>query len=153
MRLTDLELYRWRFHNDMYIHTVSQHRPDNYPMMTWSQYWKEYGAFVSVLPRQSGKSQMLVLLAKSITNKENELSGDYLIVCDFREAKTSFIQAGLDWKKILNAKSIGRGSLSGIQHSGIHLMIDEFDFICKKNHLIHVLNHPWKSVTMVSTLK
>jgi hypothetical protein len=153
MKLIDLEMYRWRFHNDMYVHTRNQFRPDKYPPITWVQYWKEHGAFVSVLPRQSGKSTMLTILAKSIANRENEMCGDYRIVCSFFRHNNIFTHAGLDRKKILNGRSVRKGMLDGLQHSDIHLMIDEFDYLDMNNHLIHVLDYPWKSVTMVSSLK
>ena len=65
MRLTDLELYRWKFHNDIYIHTTKKWYPSNYPGISWSQYWKEFGAFVSVLPRQCGKSNMILTIINS----------------------------------------------------------------------------------------
>ncbi|KKN00412.1 hypothetical protein LCGC14_1138000, partial [marine sediment metagenome] len=33
-----------------------------------------------------------------------------------------------------------------------NLFVDEFEYIDMKNHLMHILNYPWKSVTMVSSL-
>ncbi|KKL21659.1 hypothetical protein LCGC14_2443240, partial [marine sediment metagenome] len=100
MRLTDLELYRWKFHNDIYIHTIKSWCPGNYPGSSWFQYWKEHGAFISVLPRQSGKSQMIVTMINSLP-KEN-----YVIICAYRQANVSFRQAGFDRRKTFNGKSI-----------------------------------------------
>ena len=70
MKHIDLEMYRWRFYNDTYIHTTKNMRPDINPVYSWLGYWKEYGAFVSVLPRQSGKSKMIYNLANYITNSK-----------------------------------------------------------------------------------
>lgn len=152
MRQIDLELYRWRFHNDIYIHTTKRFRPDVYPMMPWYQYWKEHGAFVSVLPRQSGKSTMITILTKAIINKENGLCGDYRIICNFKQIVKTFV-LDFDRNKIHFGNSLRKGMFAGLRHSDIHLMVDEFDYIDMKNHLIHALDYPWKSVTMVSSLK
>ena len=150
MRLTDLELYRWKFHHDIYIHTTNKFRPGNYPLLTWSQYWREHGAFVSVLPRQVGKTEMIVTLINHVMEK-NE---DYLIVAANKQICIGFQQRGFDRKRTVEGRSIQANSpqLMGLSHASINLFVDEFEWIDKKNHLCHILNHPWKTVTMVSSL-
>lgn len=150
MRLTDLELYRWKFHNDIYVHTTNKYRPGNYPLLNWFQYWIEHGAFVSILPRQSGKSQMII----TIINHNDGEKEDYRIICSTRSGFPRFTKAGLDRNKMFEGRSVKKGFhlFQGIKHEEINLFVDEFEHIDMKNHLIHILNYPWKSVTMVSSL-
>jgi len=151
MRLTDLELYRWKFHHDVYIHTTNKYRPGNYPSSTWYMYWKEYGAFVSVLPRQVGKTRMIETLLNHVIGEQE----DYRIICAQRVVRLGFCQRGFSKNKVLDAKWITKGAnhkLTNIDHQDINLFVDEFEYIDTKNHLCHILNYPWKSVTMVSSL-
>lgn len=153
MRHVDLELYRWKYHNDLYIHSVARWRPDAYPIMNWVSYWKEYGAFVSVLPRQSGKSDMLIKIYQEL--KRKEATDSVLLVCGHKQAIPRFIKDGISRKEIYyppGAQSLGRGFCK-TAYRWTHLLIDEFDVIDRKNHLIHILDCPWKSVTMVSSLR
>jgi len=154
MRLTDLELYRWKFHHDIYIHTTNKYRPGNssFGPMNWVQYWKEFGAFVSVLPRQSGKTEMLLTLIHHFDDEEE----DYRVIYPLDNMGTMLRQRGVNKYKMIPAKTVTNKTchmLLGIQHEVINLFVDEFDYIDKKNHLCHILDYPWKSVTMVSSLK
>ena len=61
MRLTDLELLRWKlFHEE---HIKQPYIVERKLQTTRIDYWKELGSFVSTLPRQSGKTTMLLEIA------------------------------------------------------------------------------------------
>lgn len=151
MRLTDLELYRWKFHNDIYIHTTKSHRPPSGFYSSWCNYWREMGAFVSVLPRQSGKSTMIRTIVNSLGQNSESLSGDYRIVSPSESMRRCLIvNLGLDSSKVCIVTN--STALMGVNYSDINLFIDEFMYV-HHSYLNAVLDWPWKSVTMVSSLK
>lgn len=151
MRHVDLELYRWKWHHDIYMHTQ---RTKRLPWQSLYSYWTEVAAFTSVLPRQVGKSQMLIKLIKYFGEDDEEC---IVIEPTNRMAQTfrhRLKKEGLGRIKCFAALNISKGGaeLKGLKHKNIHLLVDEFLHIDKKNHLMHILNFPWKTVTMVSSI-
>ena len=131
MNIIDLELYKWQ------MHRLSSKPGD----------WLEYGAFISILPRQSGKTEMLIRMAK-ILQKENE---DFLFVVSKKIYKDNILKRfQIDPKKIevlmtstliFNFKTIEKSNK-------INLLIDEF-MTLEKIALQSLLKMDWKSVSMV----
>ena len=146
MRQTDLELYRWKWHNEVYLqYKRVQSARESLPL---SSYWMEYGAFVSVLPRQTGKTTMLGVIAQKLSTE----SFIQIIVSSDNMKQNFLAKTGLGKNYVCSIEEwLSRLSLQcAAEYS--HLLVDEFDFI-DSFKLKKVLNNEWKSVTMVSTLK
>lgn len=62
------------------------------------------------------------------------------------------MKKGLDKNKIFEALPSHRQNFNGFMYQNMNLFVDEFERISRKNCLYHILNHPWKRVTMVSSL-
>lgn len=144
MNASDLELYRWKWHNDVFVPCLN---PTSVQYYGWTGYWKEHGAFVSASPRQIGKTTML----SQIINVFDEKCEKYLIVFPsslmLMTARNNF-----GFSNAVTADNLVTGGVKGYHHNEIHLMIDEFDHI--DNGVTNIiLSHAWKSVTMVGTLK
>jgi hypothetical protein len=149
MKITDIELYRWKWHNEVYIHAVKKHHTS---FIGSDIYWREYGAFCSVLPRQSGKTSMLIQISR-IFDEKKEI---WLILTPNQGMADAIKQKYLLPKEKVFSAS-GPGFLNLIRSvvtpfSDIHLLVDEFLFIKELGKLHLALNNPWKSVTMVSSL-
>lgn len=130
MRQTDLELYRHKIHN------LTRKKPDFFVMLPCN-YWLEYGAFVSILPRQCGKTEMLVTITKNYSKDGEKIA----VYCKQYDSRFAGILGAVELKGI---------SLHGICYHDYNLIIDEFDFI-NNEKLRNIIDHPWKSVTMVSS--
>jgi hypothetical protein len=148
VKYIDLELYRWRFHHDIYMKRKSSviSNSNNYCNKSYCTYWKEIGAFVSVLPRQSGKSMMLTILAKEFA-KNNE---NFIIVVSHDQMRRQFISNGISRENVVSIYYALDHMLnaSTVYHN---LMIDEFNCI-KRDKIDEILNRDWKTVTMVGTI-
>jgi hypothetical protein len=146
MRQTDLELYRWKFHNDIYMkYKRVQEAKSQMPLFS---YWKQEAAFISVLPRQSGKTHMLSdIIMEFDCRKEDYIifvpsdSIRMVISNNFRIKRNQIIIATNDVSRIFT-----------IVPSKTHMLVDEFDLI-ERTTLNNILNYDWRSVTMVSTLR
>ena len=144
MKETDLELYRWKWHN-----TTLESRKKKYlgrGILNYSNFWLEYGAFASIMPRLSGKTTMLLKMA-SMLYKESE---DNVLFLTHSSYQKHYLE------KIRNhpytfCTNCNDNILIGKRFEDCHLMIDEFSRIYKFD-LDKWLNHNWKSVTMVSSL-
>lgn len=147
MKYIDLELNRWMYHNTVHVHTAYARSTSEY-----HSYWKEHGAFVSTLPRQVGKTEAIVKIAKTIMSKNcpKDFIGEVLVVVPALQYK-SFLQARIHPDKVKSAHNLEQ-ELQGMNLSNTHLFIDEYDFI-PKTTLNNILDHPWKSVSMFSTLR
>lgn len=144
MNYIDLELYRWRYHNTVHIHTIPK-------IYNFAQYWKEYGAFVSTVPRGVGKTESIIKLVKTLMSKNcsEDIVGEFLIVVPSPIYVRKFLKAQIHPDNIKFASSL---RLEGLNLKDTHLFIDEYDYV-SKNLLDGILNHPWKSVSMFSTLR
>src|SRR3989344_8748576 len=127
MRQTDLELYRWKFHNDIYMKFKRvQEAKSQMPLFS---YWKEVAAFVSVLPRQVGKTTMIDTITKSLSN-----NAPYIIVTPSTSMARALISnfgfkpavVHVAERMIPHIPSMA----FGICHT--HLFVDEFDSINRK---------------------
>lgn len=146
MKQVDLELYRWKFHNTVYAPSVAKHKYH----CGLSMWWREYGAFVSVLPRQSGKTTRFI---KTIADDFEKKDEHYMIFTHNRGAAKSLHHlTGISERKITPISSMYNDCFNGIMTGEVNLLIDEFMSIddVRRNML---LDHEWKSVTMISTLK
>jgi len=147
VRQTDLELYRWKWHNEVYLKFKRVQAVRS--QMLLSSYWKEYGAFVSVLPRQLGKTTMLGVIAKHLLQIEGHAVQIIVPTSHMKLSVANKIQLPSNYiKSVVEFVGSNQSDLS----SAKHLLVDEFDFI-DRMHLIMVLDNDWKSVTMVSTLR
>lgn len=146
MRLTDLELYRWKWHNEVYLQFKRvQAARRSLPLLS---YWKEYGAFISMLPRQVGKTTMLGEIAKKLS----EESFIQIVVPTEKMAQNFSVKTGLGTNYVCTINTwLSRLSLQ-LSTEYAHLIVDEFNFI-EKNKLDALLDRKWTSVSMASTLK
>lgn len=114
-------------------------------------YWKEYAAFISVLPRQSGKSTML----KDMVHQFDSRNENHVIFVPNESIQKCLIANvfpnGRNKIKPVSFSRIDR-LLQGIIYSDMHLLVDEFDMI-ERPTLDSLLNRNWRSVSMVSTLR
>lgn len=148
MNQVDLELYRWKFHNTVYAPSIAKRKYRH--SIGMSSWWREYGAFVSVLPRQSGKSTRFI---KTLVNDFERTGEDYMIVVPKQGmAKSLAHMTRINAQKITAIGSMYEHCFDGIATREVNLLIDEFMFIddIRRNML---LDHDWKSVTMIGTLK
>lgn len=148
MRHVDLELYRWKWHHDIYMHT--RRAKLLAPWQSQYSYWTEVAAFTSVLPRQVGKSTMLMTLI----NTFRESNEEYAVISPTNRMRATFAHKLKSLDVCYTATHITKSGnpLRGLNHKKTHLLVDEFLHIDKKNHLMHILDFPWKTVTMVSSI-
>lgn len=134
MNQSDLEMFRHKVHNL----TRRKNTGISTDLFT---YWMEYGAFISIMPRQSGKTFMLEKIAQNYLNK-----GEKVIVLSTNSniRKNRFNGVPKFYCKTYPSK--------GITHEEYNLIVDEFDFV-SKSYLKDTLSHNWKSVTMASSKK
>ena len=142
MRLTDLEFYRWRFQNN--FHLTSRQKHCN---MSWLEYWQEYGAFTSILPRQVGKSTMLKNMVDFLVSREEN---DIWIVCNNLKAADHLVYNIGIHKYMVFVNMHASCKMITEKTSGVHLFMDEFLYT---DGWEDFLKRPWKSVTLISTLK
>jgi hypothetical protein len=145
MRYIDIEMYKWKWHHDVYL--INKQK---FPYFSWNGYWLEGAAFVSIMPRRTGKTQMIIMLTQHMEKKlEN-----YRVVCQNIMTKEGLARRGVDIHRIEICSRFGTNDnpFRGINHKDTNLLIDEFTHISKKNHLLHILDFPWKTVTMVGSL-
>ena len=144
MRQSDLELYRWKVHHVTNFHCG---RKNNLSMRQW---WKEYGAFISVLPRQSGKTSML----KTLINSFSENGEQYMVLVGPNSMRDHLVRNhNIPKEKIITSHAY----ISKLAHKpgrsedqDVNLLIDEFMFISSST-INTILDSEWKTVTMVSS--
>lgn len=144
MKHTDLEMYRWKFHHDVYLPSIKSLKQRRHSCYQW---WYEYGAFVSMLPRQVGKTNMLVALV----NNFNESGEHYLFVAhDNRRAEDIRQKHGLT--HVVGPGGVYEGCFDGVLTANINLLIDEYNLI-EKHVIIELLDRDWNTVSMAGTLR
>jgi len=142
MNYMDLELYRWKYHHDIYLPSIKKYTS---AIDIW---WQEYGAFVSTVPRQSGKTNMLGKLAY-IFDSRNEY---FMVVVPTQKYVKAFVnRTGVDRMRVTAATSMYDRCFDGIRTRDIHLLIDEYQRV-DKPAIRELLNHDWKTVTMAGTM-
>lgn len=145
MRLTDLELLRWKLFHDEYIkqpYVVAEKAQEQGRTLT--SYWKHIGAFVSTLPRQVGKTTMLgELVNRFVKEKES-----YIIIVPSHSMKKALIKNhGFNEKHCVSSQDF-----QGISVRECNLLIDEYTIFSERD-LDTILSYNWKTVTMVGTLR
>lgn len=141
MRLIDLELYKWKWFHNIHL-KINQTCAENL-----IDRWKETDAFVSILPRRSGKTTMVKMLEYQFKSNIE----DYLIVVPSVTGMHRAIRChNFDTKHIL---SVSQALIDqGFFRNNCNLIIDEFTSIDEMN-LDKLLDHNWKTVTMIGTLR
>lgn len=147
MHYTDLELYRWKWHNEVYL-KFKRVQAVKY-QLPLSSYWKEFGAFVSVLPRQIGKSTMIATMTRIFEGKEEPF---IVMVPNMRMALHFCTNQNVSYKNVgADAEWVVSYAKSKLPHI-TNLLIDEFDFI-SEDDMNKMLSYDWSSVSMASSLK
>lgn len=140
MRHGELEMYRWKYHRDIYIPSVIKHKSH----CTNRAWWKDYAAFTSIMPRQSGKTYMLSTLAKTL---ESRGEGCLFIVPD----STMGMNVSMNyWVNTTTFDEFRRDS--SMAFSDINLFVDEFEQFDQKN-IDYLFDFEWKSVTMTGSMR
>jgi len=146
MNITDLEMYRWRWHNDIFLQQKNIKRlKENY--LHCEQYWKEIGAFTSVLPRQSGKTTMIGKMIDFVatqSNKRNYVVFVSQLATVWHFCKTTGLPT--DGVKV----SLSEFATEMTAPENYHLFVDEFLYAAELHEL---LRYYWASVTLVGSLK
>lgn len=145
MRHTDLELYRWKFHNTVYAPSVAKHQTH----VSRSGWWREHGAFVSVLPRGCGKTSIFI---KTIINEFKSKAEHYMVVAHNSSRVKSLAYMLEADKHVTSLTSMYNDCFNGCATMDVHLVLDEFMLMDDTRRNI-LLDNDWKSVTMISSLK
>jgi len=146
MNAINLELYRWKMHR---IKVGSFKSNIGYPRSNW---WMEEGAFVSVMPRQSGKTELLIRMAKML-QKEKE---DFMFIVRSENAKNNILNRFPINPKLIEVVLTAtlafnfKGIVESVNH--INLLVDEYTFI-NENAMRELTRMDWKSISMVGGLK
>ena len=141
MNYVTLEKLRYEMHQDW----LKKEFPQTFKhIVTLSQWWKDVGAFTLLAPRQTGKTTFLKeVVAEKLKDGEN-----VLVITAYEAMRNSFTEFLEDENfTILYQRSLKR--LQGSNRTHYHLFVDEFMHIDELNSL---LNHDWKSVTLVGSL-
>ena len=150
MKEIDLELYRWNWYK-LRIKDIKANRNVALRLRT---FWSEYGVFVSTLPRQSGKSSMIIKMAE-ILRKEGEA---FVIIVPNEQMKDNLSGMAPNIPSALIRSNPGASVTAyGIPYihigmENVHLLIDEYQ-IFHEQALSRMLDEDWKSVSMTGTLK
>lgn len=150
MELIDLEIYKWKWFHDVHMNTkhikTQRQMAASNKAFGYRFFWKELGAFVSTLPRQSGKTKML----QKLINGFNEEKTPYIVVVPSITMKDHLIRRGINKNNIYSSSNIDH--INGrIVPQDTHLLVDEY---CHFGQSLEILLcHPWKTVTMVGTLR
>ena len=142
MKQTDLEIFRWKWHNDVHMKKKNVKIFD----AGWARivFWKEYAAFTSIMPRQSGKTTMLGQMANILLD-----DGKQILV--FAENKNSFYSKTGISRELIQSEWFSSARMSCQNTLDTHLLVDDFIHI-RKSILNELLDKDWASVTMVGSL-
>lgn len=143
MKQIDLELYRWGWHN------LTKPKYDVKKYGSSLYYWREYGAFISVTPRQSGKTAMLGIIIKNILR--NNKSDKIIVIVPSISMIVNFCKITKYNSNTVYSPSGFMNTTHKINFNDTNLIIDDFYGI-NKLKLNIIINNMWKSVTMVSSL-
>ena len=139
MNQTDLEIYRWKLHNRF----VNKSPPS--PISSAHEYWGEYGAFVSIMPRQSGKSTMI---KRMIDILADDGESDVVVIAVNNTHKAYLVNnIGIAEDIIGCADSYDYGPVGS--KGSCHLFVDEFMYIGN----VQYKNLNWKTMTLVGSLR
>jgi len=152
MNLIDLELFKWKWFHDVHLQgsSIKSRREKARLNGGLRYYWKEEAAFIATLPRQSGKTDMLVRLSKIFESSDPK--EEYMVVASNQSMRGHLVSRGINPKRTNTSYMIDNSaSIKGIRHSEYNLMIDEYQTF--EASLDAILIYPWKTVTMVGTLR
>lgn len=144
MNVVDLELYRWQLHRA----GTKFHRLKQKTKFAWSL---ESGAFISMLPRQSGNTELLIRIAK-ILQEEKE---DFIFVVAHNNMRNIILsRLSMDPKKIeVIMTATTAFNFKNIENKEqINLLIDEYMLI-DRHAMREMFKMNWKSISMTGGLK
>jgi predicted AAA+ superfamily ATPase len=110
------------------------------------EYWKEFGAFTCVSPRQSGKTTVLIQIAEELFRQEQQV---IIFVPTF--SMRDLIQKQFPHQTNVAIYTNGQ-ELPHFSFSQYHLFVDEFMQI-GQGKLDYLLNYNWKSVSLFGSLR
>ena len=151
MNLIDLELYKWQLHRMGAFNSLKlKSRSVGISKLAW---WAEGGAFISMMPRQSGKTEMMIRMAK-IFQKENQ---EFLFVVPYSDMKKDILRRfPINENKIevlmTATTAFNFGRVPSREYKNTNLLIDEYNLL-HKDALKNLFNMDWKSVSMTGGLK
>lgn len=146
MRMIELELYKWQLHRIGALDTLKL-KPRSIGLSKFS-WWMECGAFISMGPRQSGKTELLIRMAK-ILQKEGE---EFLFVVPNNQIKLGILNRfPINSNKIevlqTATTALNFLKLSSENIKNINLLIDEY-MMLHKDALKNLFKMDWKSISM-----
>ncbi len=148
MNIVDLELYRWQLHR-FKSHTVVKLKTRTFSHQGW---WENF-AFVSMLPRQSGKTEMIIRMAKIL----NEQGEDFIIVVPNEQFKKNILGRSHIDNSLIEVIPTASAALNFYfkninDHSKVNLLVDEYQLL-HKDALKGLFRYNWSSVSVVGGLK
>ena len=136
MSLIDLEILKWRYFRTWHTNTANKAQ-----YTSLSRYWMESGAFLSILPRQSGKTTAMIKMATDIIQ-----SGEKACLFVLNRHIAEQIQGR---NPLLKGHVFTNWYPPGVR-SNYHCFIDEFML---NKQLDSILTNDWKSVTGLSSMR
>lgn len=136
-----LEMFRWKWHRICVNHGPS------WPIT--ATYWRERGAFISVLPRSSGKTKMLIKMIDKMSRSGKEDSV-YVVTHSFDAAKLFKHKCPSLPSYRIDPQHYMR--FDGLNVLNTHLVVDEL-FYLDDHNMRTLLSMQWKSVTMAGTYR
>ena len=144
MNIIDLELYKWKLYQEGIF------KRSKVPITGQVDWWLNNGMFISTLPRQSGKTELLIRMSK-ILQQEKE---NFIFIVPNQITKHDILNRTKYYPNDIRVC----GTLDvvnyfkNIQANFTHLLIDEYcsfyNFIMKE-----LLTINWKSVSAVGSLQ
>jgi hypothetical protein len=109
--------------------------------MSAEEWWKEYGAYVGIYPRQSGKTQAIIQLW--------EMTPDGKILVFSDRAKEMLMDRGVPSRSIVSSVA----AINRIMHvDSVDFFVDEFMYV-GQNTMQAVYARYWKTLTLLSSLR
>lgn len=115
----------------------------NNTFLSQASWWKEVGAFVYILPRQTGKTETVLSLYR-----ENPASK---IVVRNTDTALRLLGRGCCRDDVFSAPNL-QNQMIGLRFEEINLFVDEFMFLDEKT-MKWIYEQNWKSLNLISTLK
>ena len=149
MKETDLELFRWNWYR-LRIRDIKANRNAALGLRT---FWSEYGVFVSTLPRQSGKSEMIIKMAEALEN-----NGEAFLIIVLNENMKRHL-SGMAPNIYPGKIRTNPGAMMSFYRLGAdsrpedtHILIDEYEHL-HNQAMGWIMNENWKSISLIGSYK
>lgn len=150
MNIVDLELYKWQLHR-LGAFGIPKLKPRNMGISKFS-WWMEYGAFISMLPRQSGKTEMLIRMAKMFQTEGQ----NFLFVVPNATMRNEILRRfSIDPKHIevvMTATLSFNFKYMDTRPQHTNLLVDEYTLL-HNDAIKGLFKMDWKSISMTGGLK